>query len=255
MPCRMPSSDVSASSNPKWPTVEVLNVLGHHIQNDCGIRTDWHKTRNQMWASFWANLSHRVAYHIEPLSKALLLYRVVACLFLWKVSRWPFQISIAQELDSVQCQMIARIIPCVVQVNESLDHFCRRRLRQARNIASHAGLWSLSWAKRTIDWNEHILRGLEYQHFCAPLIEFHNFEWLQSQRSIYSNSQNSIFAGRTGSRLNIGRPQTRWATGIHNASTAIAARSTHSRGGHSLSLSTRLREAMTHVRNSIFPGG
>ena len=149
--------------------------------------------------------------------------------------------------------MLALVLPCVPTANESTDHFCRRRLRQARNVASHAGLWSLIWAQRIIDWNAHVLRGFEYNHICSRLVDFHDNDWLQRQRSMFVNSQNSIFAGRTGSRLNIGRPQTRWTSGVENAQVALSARPSHTRGGNSLSLSTGLREALNHVRRSILP--
>ena len=171
-------------------------------------------------------------------------------MFLWKISRWPFQTSIAQELDAVQCQMLAYMLPCVPHVNESTDHFCRRRLRQARNVASHAGLWSLMWAKRVIDWQDHVSRGSAYDHFCSQLSDFHDNDWIQAQRIPFVNSRNSVFAGRTGTRLNIGRPQTRWSHGVANAHAAINARTSHARGSNALSLSTRLREAIGFVRNA-----
>ena len=145
---------------------------------------------------------------------------------------------------------------CVcVYVNESTDQFCRRRLRQARNVASHAGLWSLIWAKRTVDWQSHVLRGMEYDHFCSKLIEFHDNSWVEIQRMNWVDSRNSVFAGRTGTRLNIGRPQTRWGHGLANANAALNARASHAHGTNSLSLSTRLREAIGYIRNSVIPQG
>ena len=149
--------------------------------------------------------------------------------------------------------MLAFLLPCAPHVNESIDHFCRRRLRQARNVASHCGLWSLIWAKRVVDWQSHVLRGSEYDHFCSSLVELHDDHWVMSQRSNYINNHNSLFAGNTGTRLNIGRPQVRWAHGVANANAALNARPCQSRGSNSLSLSTRLREAISFVRNSILP--
>ena len=253
MPCRTPSDRQPQQLSSKWPIVGCLSVLGHHVQNDGGLRSDWCLTRNVMWASFWANIGARTVRNLCPVTKAFLLYRAVVCLFLWKISRWPFQTSIAQELDATQCQMLAYILPCEPRLTETIDQFCRRRLRQARNVACQAGLWSLVWARRNIEWENHVLRGVDYGHFCCPLILFHNQHWLSMQRSIFVNSQNSLFAGRTGTRLNIGRPQTRWATGIDNANAAINARQTHTRGSNSFSVGTRLREAISQLRNIVFP--
>ena len=63
---------------------------------------------------------------------------VCACVFLhvvakvqWKFSRWPFQKTVAVELDKTQCSMTAFLLPCVIEPDEALDSYCRRRLRNA----------------------------------------------------------------------------------------------------------------------------
>ena len=129
-----------------------------------------------MWAAFWCNPGNHRAKELSLMQRAA-LYKTVVAVFLWKVSRWPFQVSIAQELDAIQSQMLARILPCVPHVNEDPDHFYRRRLRQARNVASHAGLWSSIWAKRSIDWQNHVLRGVDHRHFCFKICTYHDHDW------------------------------------------------------------------------------
>ena len=149
--------------------------------------------------------------------------------------------------------MLAFFLLCEPGIHETLDQFYRRRLRQARNVANQAGLWSLAWAQRNIQWQNHVLRGVEYGHFCSPLILFHNNSWLESRRAAFVNSQNSLLSDRPGTRLNIGRPQTRWAAGIDKAKAAVDARQAHRRGSNALTLGTRLREAIPQIRARFVP--
>ena len=144
----------------KWPVVHKLNVLGHFVQSDGGIREDWHFTESKMWGAFWANSGSSKCSKLSPSSRALLIYRAVFACVLWKISRWPFQKSIAQELDSTQCRMLAYVLPCVRSVDEDIDTFCRRRSRQARTVANRVGLWSIVWCQRVIAWSAHLKRGV-----------------------------------------------------------------------------------------------
>ena len=185
---------------------------------------------------------------VSPFQRACLLYKTVVATVTWKMSRWPFQKAIAQEVDNLQTQMIAMILPCVPMLHESPDHFFRRRRRNALNLANHVGLWSLLWAKRVVDWDSHIRRGLERSHFCALIVVYHDAAWLQEQRSNFVNAnRNSIFAGRTSTRLNLGRPQTRWADGVMLAAHIFGTRSTNLRGQNATTVSTRIREALTFI--------
>ena len=65
-----------------------------------------------------------------------------------------------------------------------------------------------------------------------------------------NDSRNTLSAGRTGTRLNIGRPQTRWSDGISLAKLCIAERDTHFKGKHSLSIGNIVRNAMISARES-----
>ena len=58
-----------------------------------------------------------------------------------------------------------------------------------------------------------------------------------------ASSRNSLQAGRTGTRLNIGRPQPRWEAGVDLARSFLAGRGHHLRGGNSLSVGSRIRSA------------
>ena len=85
----------------KWPVRNTMNMLGHLIYNDWGIRDDWLHTEAKTWASFWANAGSKHAKQLRPAQKAMLIYRTVLACVLLKVSTWPWQKTIALELDSI----------------------------------------------------------------------------------------------------------------------------------------------------------
>ena len=59
---------------------------------------------------------------------------------------------------------------------------------------------------------------LKVPHPAALVFSSHCEWWLIQQRANFSiDGRNSLLAGRTRTRLNIGRPQTRWETGYETA--------------------------------------
>ena len=89
--------------------------------------------------------------------------------------------------------------------------------------------------------------------FCIILITWHDSQWLLHQRSqwVAENStdpRNSLVAGRTGTRLNNGRPQTRWEERLVVAKAVLEGRSLAERGSNALSIGTIVREAVTAAR-------
>ena len=127
---------------------------------------------------------------------------------------------------------------------------------QARNVANKCGLWSIVWAKRVIAWNAHVKRGVMYDHPVPRLLDHHNSVWLMHQRGNFVSQRslrNSVFAGRTGTRLNIGRPQVRWSDGLSVAASVSEGRSETERGANSLSIATRIREALSALRQPVAP--
>ena len=54
----------------------------------------------------------------------------------------------------------------------------------------------------------------------------------------------SLVAGRTGTRCNVGRPQTRWEEGVSLANEVASARAISLRGNNAVSIGTRIRNAL-----------
>ena len=163
------------------------------------------------------------------------------------------QKTIAIDLDAVQCKMCVGLLKCVRLDSEDIDTYDRRRKREARNFCSSQGLWSKIWAKRVISWHEHVIRTCSaphsYPHNVAVLLKYHDNSWLIQQRSAWvGDNRNSVTAGRTSTRLNIGRPQTRWHEGLEMCVLLCEHRSTAARGSNSLAISTIFWEVATSAR-------
>ena len=95
------------------------------------------------------------------------------------------------------------------------------------------------------------VRHVGYPHPCLCIYKFHDSEWLLHQRSEFVNSRCSLTAGRTGTRLNVGRPQVRWEDGFNTARILLDSRVASVQGNNMLSISTIFRETFSTVRNSL----
>ena len=141
-------------------------------------------------------------------------------------------------------------MPCPVGVGQTVDHCCRRRARLSRNVSSDCGFWSKLWCRRVGRWDEHVRRGVMY-HFCHDLLLYHASQWLLMQRSLFTTEnceRCTLTAGRTGTRLNIGRPQPRWDSGVHIARAVLESRVTNERSTNALTIGTIVRNAVVATR-------
>ena len=79
-----------------------------------------------------------------------------------------------------------------------------------------------------------------------------NHKWLAEQRSVFvGNSRNSVVAGRSSTRLNIGRPHVRWQEGHTTSLHILEHRDQTARGNNSLSVGTIFRETVNVVRAAL----
>ena len=174
--------------------------------------------------------------------------------FRWRVSRWPFQKTVALSLESVQCSMTASVMRIEKVPFEPDDHFFRRRRREARNTAMKAGSWACVWARRLQKWHAHCLRQ---NTVLKSLLEWHDVAWLRERRSNYvtSNvrnilgiSRNSLFAGNTGTRIVGGRPEPRLQESLELAGEIVRASRKAERSNNLLTLHTVLQRASSTLR-------
>ena len=183
-------------------------------------------------------------------TKLSLLLRTVFCIVNWKFSRWPFCKSIAVEMDNLQTNMVSILSRVPKNDSEDWVGWLRRKRRLARDVCDRIGLWSEAWAKRLIDWDEHLHRD---RGVLNKLLLYHNSDWLQAQRSQFVpawgsvSTRNSVLAGRTGTRANGGRPQQRWDAGICLAQAFLRSRRGSLANSHALSVSSRIRNAIREI--------
>ena len=202
-----------------------------------------------LWASFWRNNGNSQLSKLPVYLHFMLLQRAVLGTVMWKLSRWPYQKTVAVLLDGAMCRMAARILPCERKPTEDIDQYCRRRKRQARDFCGKAGFWSTVWAGRVIGWFDHVHRSEARNHMCAKLLRHHDAAWLRSRRAAFSNVRNTLFAGQTGTRAVGGKPQPRWEEGVLLAKSFCAERSLDVHGKHSLSVGARIRNALLSLRH------
>ena len=103
------------------------------------------KNKPILLAVFWSNSGaiNSNAFNFE--TKLSLLLRSVYSAINWKFSRWPFQKSIAFDMDKLQVNMVS-ILSRIPRANsENIASWLRRRGQAARNVCSRMGFWSESW--------------------------------------------------------------------------------------------------------------
>ena len=197
-------------------TVEFL-VLGHVLSPNAGIRCCWKSGQKPLWRAFWGNCKNKHLRNDQD--KALrLLERSVHPVIAFRVSRWPPQKVISQELDGLQAKMIASIRRLRLAPGEEDSTFFRRRLKDARAIARKMGSWSGRWFKRFVQWNEHLDR--HPSHPATRVMRTRDRIWLQNCRSIFA-ARNPVrwnswtcLAGRTDTRIAGGYVAQRWENGL-----------------------------------------
>ena len=233
-------------------------MFGHVLQHDGGIGADWKVTRAKMWGAFWKCVVNKQTTRVQQRDKIRTLQQCVFACAQWKLSRWPFQKTVAVQIDHMQAEMMRCIIRTPILDGETDEHFFRRRARIARDSAARAGNWSMKWASRVLAWDMHINKSpvSEQQiHPCKYLIEYHDSTWLLFKRAAFTNeSGRTLAAGLTGTRRVSGRPQMRWQDGVSLARTIDNSRQTSLFGNHALGISSIVREAAVALRNVINGG-
>ena len=100
-------------------------------------------------------------------------------------------------------------------------------------------------------------RGSDYKHICLNLLVYRDSLWLQFQRSAFvaveslSESRNTLEAGRTGTRCNIGRPQIRWQDGVNLAERVADSRTFSHCSSNALTVETIINEYRSFDRTFI----
>ena len=248
---------------PEWKLDKILEVLGHRISYDAGIRTEWRHWRPILWKIFWSNAAHRSTNRLPFDLRALLLSRTVLSAITWLFGRWPLQKSVSAELDQLQSRFLGILSKCRRDAHESLESWFKKRQRVGRALAGKIGFWSDVWRKRVLDWEAHICRSDGRNHVHCKMRKWHDLDWLQDKRLQFvaangvSWGRNTPLAGRLGTRKASGQPQPRWGEGValaHELSTVRTQSAPHNSSGSSfLSVGSRIREARSFLSRLLNP--
>ena len=150
----------------------------------------------------------------------MLVERAVVPQFAYKISRWPPQQQIANELDRLQQKMTSILLCEPMAIGEEVPEFVRRRGKIARKLCKDQGLWSQRWYSRVIKWDRHLSQSRNTYSWSSRLRTFHGSDWLILQRMSFIKAASntvSVLAGRTGTRTFPGKVFARWHDGVNNA--------------------------------------
>ena len=136
-----------------------------------------------------------------------------------RLGRWPWQPDYAKRLDRLQRKMVARILIVPQFPGEAVDAYSRRRGRVVAACISEKLTWGMVWAKRVQTWDAHLRRPRNFGSWPAKLILTQDSFWLRTQRFLQSSA--SIFAGKTGTRAQSGKPAARWEDGVAAAKAVL----------------------------------
>ena len=138
--------------------VQCMLALGHHIQDDGSTERCFDATIRALWRSFFANAGCRDAKKMPRQLKAKLLASATRPILSFRVSRWPFQVSKAQQLDRIQRRMLAIMLNLQPLPGQDAIAFKRWRAREAGRLQREVGPWSRLWASNVQSWSEHSAR-------------------------------------------------------------------------------------------------
>lgn len=196
--------------------VTELPVLGHIVSNSGSIQPCWNKCRKALWTAFWRNGGSKRVRSSEQLRRyiAALQDRAVRPHLSYRCSCWPYQATVANEVDAIQAKMLSIAIPACKHADETVENYVRRRSRMAREKALSLGLWSTHWKKQFMRYNEHIQRSAT--HPAKALLAYRDSAWLRQTRATFavqardpSAQAPSLLAGRIGVRR-LRKVQPRW---------------------------------------------
>lgn len=203
----------------RWPISCSFRALGHTLQNDGSVRACWLNTKSQMWRSFFANSVSAAARGLPLNSKLKLLDSATAGILRARYARWPPQMQLAREINSVQRRMIASIMRTQRKPSDIAQTFSTRRFKEAALVMNNRGHWSRQWCQAALNFDDHILRNHIGSPWTHPLRTFRDSQWLQSQRLIQQAS--SVLSGATGTRVARGHVFQRWENGTRFARDAL----------------------------------
>ena len=201
-----------------WALTDRFSCLGHILQPSGSVRACFYATKRACWNAFFHHLSSKKSRRVPIQHKLKLLQRVILPIVAYRCTRWPYQKTYAKELDALQTKMIAVLTPEVRWPDEELGMYIKRRNQMASRLAGGLGRWSRVWAKRVINWHDHLCRARNAKSLTSRIFLWHGAAWLREQRLLHGTSS---IGGRTRTRLPVSAfVERRWEESVTDAEEA-----------------------------------
>ena len=223
--------DLSGVS-PGWEVVTHLNILGHHISNDNGIRAAWNALKPRLWRAFFINCRGKDWKRLGLRRRCTLIGRAVGPVVAHAVGTWPPQKSFCDEMDALQRRMYGLAAALFPSDEESRKEFNGRVARTVRPMIGQGGWWSRLWMQRAVSWKDHLDRDFHRQCCYPDALLQSNFSWAAALQhefdasSIEENRQYFVqgtrICTRTGTRNFRGKVHARWNEGTQHAYNMIS---------------------------------
>ena len=170
-----------------------------------------------MWAAFWANCVGKQTPGLSVQQRGRMLQRCVWPILAFRNTRWPWTASIAEAQSKLQRRMVVQFLSLERWPCDSLDVYCRRRMRAASMLAKSQGDWGVLHAKRVCNWAEHLERERNYFSLASLLYRWYGAKWLEDRRL------SPDFGGplRPGTRAESGFLCARWDESVSKARSEV----------------------------------
>ena len=139
--------------------------------------------------------------------------RCVQPILNFRNSRWPWTASLADAQSNLQRRMLSPFLSTERWPCETLEGYCRRRLRAVSNLAHRQGDWGTQHAIRLCHWADHLERSRNQRSIAAIMYDWHDAAWLE-QRRLDPHIGGSL---HPGTRCSSGFLHARWDESVSKA--------------------------------------
>ena len=189
-----------------------MKALGHWISDNGTVTKCVSETIKSMHASFFASF-HPSLVKSSFKTRTRFLEGSVKSVLSFRWSRWPFKVTTAQTLDSLQRRFVSLLFPVVRKNGDTPDS---RRARQSRNsslLQNELGRWSDGWAGSVLGWDAHVRREHDTKSWNHVVTQWRPASFIDRCRALASSQGES----RTRTRTYRGGKCTSWEQGLTDA--------------------------------------
>ena len=158
------------------------NALGHILTADGAITKCYEQAVRAAWRSFWANVGAACLKRYSVKMKLARLDKFVLPIFRYRWTRWPYQVTMAAQLDALQRRMIGIVLSLRKLTDETPECFVRRRGRASAHVQRTTGQWSKKWAA-VVSWHEHVHRPRNNKAWIAGILHIRTPQELAFRRA------------------------------------------------------------------------